>query len=51
MNKMNREAKRRYVRLTVGRKARIFYLLRTRMVTWPVAGLASAHGEGRSHGR
>ena len=45
MNKMNREERRRYVRLPVCRRARIFYLLRIRMVTSPVAGLASAHGK------
>jgi hypothetical protein len=45
MNKMNHEEGRRYVRLTVGRRARIFYLLRIGMVTWPVAGLTSAHGK------
>jgi hypothetical protein len=45
MNKMNHEEGRRYVRLTVGRRARIFYLLRIGMVTWPVAGLTSARGK------
>jgi len=33
MSKMNREGKRRYARLTAGRRARIFYLVRIRMVT------------------
>jgi hypothetical protein len=45
MNKMNLEERRRYVRLPACRRARIFYLLRIRMVTSPVAGLASAHGK------
>src|SRR3984885_8764837 len=45
MNKMSHEERRRYESLTVRRRARIFYLLRIRMVTWPVAGLVSAHGK------
>jgi hypothetical protein len=45
MNTMNREEGRRYVPLTARRRARIFYLLRIRMVTWPVTGLVSAHGK------
>jgi hypothetical protein len=36
MNMMNREEGRRYVPLTACGRARIFYLLRKRMVTWPV---------------
>jgi hypothetical protein len=36
MNTMNREEGRRYVPLTACGRARIFYLLRIRMVTWPV---------------
>jgi len=52
MNKINREERHRYVRLTVARRAIVFYLLRIRMVTAPVAGLASAHGkDGRSYVR
>src|ERR1700733_8286049 len=45
MNKMSHEERRRYESLTVRRRARIFYLLRIRMVPWPVAGLVSAHGK------
>src|ERR1700689_2299314 len=45
MNTMNHEEGRRYVPLTACRRARIFYLLRIRMVTWPVTGLVSAHGK------
>jgi hypothetical protein len=45
MNEMSREERRSYGPLTVRRRARIFYLLRIRMVTWPVAGLVSAHGK------
>ena len=45
MNKMNREERGRSVPLAVGRRARIFYLLLIRMVTWPMAGLASARGK------
>jgi len=33
MKTMNREERCRYVRLTSGMRARIFYLLRMRMVT------------------
>src|SRR4249919_969644 len=45
MNKMNREERRRPVPLAARTRARIFYLLRISMVTWSVAGLASAHGK------
>src|SRR5438132_13448228 len=45
MNKTNQEGRRRPVQLTARRRARLFYLLRIRMVTWPVAGLAPARGK------
>jgi hypothetical protein len=45
MNKMNREERRRLVPLAASRRVRIFYLLLIEMVTWPVAGLASARGK------
>jgi hypothetical protein len=45
MNKTNHEERRRTVQLTARRRARLFYLLRISMVTWSVAGLASAHGK------
>ena len=45
MNKMNQEERGRSVPLAVGRRVRIFYLLLIRMVTWPMAGLASARGK------
>ena len=42
---MSQEERRRPVRLANSRRARIFYPLRRGMVTWPVAGLASARGK------
>src|ERR1700689_5351274 len=45
MNEMSREERRRAGPFAVRGKARIFYLLRLRMVTSPVAGLASARGK------
>jgi hypothetical protein len=45
MNKMNREERRRPVPLTGRERARLFYLLRVRMVMWPAAGLAPARGK------
>ena len=45
MNKMNQEERRRPVPLTARGRARLFYLLRVMMVTWPAAGLAPARGK------
>jgi hypothetical protein len=42
---MSREERRRPVPLATSRRARIFYLLRIRMVTGPETGLASAQGK------
>jgi hypothetical protein len=36
MNQMNQEERRRPVPLTARKRARIFYLLRVRMVIWPM---------------
>ena len=44
MNEMNQEERRRPVSLILRRRARLFYLLRVRMVTWPAAGLARPSG-------
>ena len=45
MNKTNQEERCSPVQLTARRRARLFYLLRVRMVTWPAAGLAPARGK------
>jgi Helix-turn-helix len=45
MNKMRQEDRRRPVALAIRGRPRLFYLLRTRMVTWPVAGLAPDRGK------
>src|ERR1700733_13951732 len=42
---MSREERRRPAPLATGKRARIFYLLRIRMVTGPETGLASPQGK------